>query len=86
MNICSICGKPWVGAHSCSTTSTAVPSLQGGSEVPNNLDRTVELERMVRQLVGAIDRYCDNPGCNIPARKTALTRLRWAADEGRKMF
>ncbi len=41
---------------------------------------------MVRQLVGAIDRYCDNPGCNIPARKTALTRLRWAADEGRKMI
>lgn len=43
-----------------------------------------QLEAKVRLLVNAIETYCDNPGCNIPARQTALTKLRWAADEAKK--
>lgn len=42
------------------------------------------LEERVRFLVRAIEQYCDNPGCNIPARQTALAKLRWAAEEGKK--
>ena len=31
-------------------------------------------------LVGEVRRYLERPGCNIPARQTAMARLRWAAD------
>lgn len=42
------------------------------------------LEEKVRFLINAIENYCDKPGCNIPARNTALTKLRWAAEEAKK--
>jgi len=32
-------------------------------------------------LVGEVRRYLERPGCNIPARQTAMARLRWAADQ-----
>lgn len=43
-----------------------------------------KLEEKVRFLITAIENYCDKPGCNIPARNTALAKLRWAADEAKK--
>jgi len=43
-----------------------------------------KLQEKVRFLITAIENYCDNPGCNIPARNTALGKLRWAADEAKK--
>jgi hypothetical protein len=47
-------------------------------------ERADALAVLVRTLVGAINRYCDNPGCNIPARTTALLKLRWFAEEAAK--
>lgn len=31
-------------------------------------------------LAGAVERYLDNPGCNVPARQSAQRRLRWAME------
>lgn len=42
------------------------------------------LRKALAFLAQAIEHYLDNPGCNIPARNTALARLRWAMDEARK--
>lgn len=47
-------------------------------------DKVRQLEEKVRFLVTAIENYCDKPGCNIPARNSALAKLRWAADEAKK--
>jgi cell division protein FtsB len=47
-------------------------------------ERIRQLEEKVRMLIRAIENYIDNPGCNIPARNTALAKLRWAADEAKK--
>ena len=43
--------------------------------------RIQALTECVRFLVRAIDSYHDNPGCNIPARQTALRKLKWASEE-----
>lgn len=32
-------------------------------------------------LAAAVRLYLDRPGCNIPARQTALARLRWAVEQ-----
>jgi hypothetical protein len=52
--------------------------------MPTEAERIQQLEQKVRLLVHAIETYCDNPGCNIPARTTAIAKLRWAADEAKK--
>ena len=62
-----------------STSSPSPDSL--GTSLP---ERVRDLESTVRLLTAAINRYCDNPGCNIPARSTALAKLRWAAEEASK--
>jgi hypothetical protein len=49
-------------------------------------DREKELEEQVRLLIQAIERYTDNPGCNIPARKTAITKLLWSAEQAKKVL
>ncbi len=62
--------------------STSPPNV--GSMGTSLSDRVRDLEDTVRFLTAAINRYCDNPGCNIPARATALGKLRWSAEEAAK--
>lgn len=45
-------------------------------------DAMTDAER-VRLLVAAVERYLEAPGCNIPARQTAIARLRWALEQVR---
>jgi hypothetical protein len=40
----------------------------------------VEERELRKSLAREVQRYIDNPGCNIPARTTALRRLRWALE------
>ena len=35
-------------------------------------------------LVTSVNTYLDHPGCNNPAKATAMAKLRWAMDEARK--
>ena len=64
-----------------STSPTVGSSL---TDLAATRARVSELEGLTLRLVAAIEGYCDRPGCNIPARTTALTKLRWAATEARK--
>ena len=48
------------------------------------VDENAKLREKVAFLVRAIESYLDSPGCNIPARNTALAKLRWAAEEAKK--
>lgn len=46
-----------------------------------HIDLTLVEECELRKsLAREVQRYIDNPGCNIPARTTALRRLQWALD------
>lgn len=57
---------------------------QRRGQVATEAEQIQKLEEKVRFLINAIENYCDKPGCNIPARNTALAKLRWAADEAKK--
>lgn len=47
-----------------------------------------EEERVLKEalavLIASVENYLDHPGCNIPAKATAMAKLRWAADEAKK--
>jgi hypothetical protein len=57
---------------------------QRRAQVTPEAEQIRRLEEKVRFLITAIENYCDKPGCNIPARNSALAKLRWAADEAKK--
>lgn len=35
-------------------------------------------------LLGEVERYIEKPGCNQPARVTAMERLKWAVEEAQR--
>lgn len=35
-------------------------------------------------LIQQVEGYLDRPGCNEPAKATAMNKLRWALDEAKK--
>lgn len=37
----------------------------------------------LRALILAVEGYLDHPGCNNPARATAMRKLRWAMEQAR---
>lgn len=79
-----------VFAFACVLTGIGIASLALGLyEVKTGVvvaeqEKIRQLEEKVRFLVNAIENYCDNPGCNIPARAAAIEKLRWAASEAKK--
>lgn len=46
--------------------------------------RIRELSDALAVLVASVNNYLDHPGCNNPAKATAMAKLRWAMDEARK--
>lgn len=38
-------------------------------------------EQRLALLAREVERYLDNPGCNVPARQNAQRRLRWALEQ-----
>lgn len=38
-------------------------------------------EQRLALLAGEVERYLDNPGCNLPAQQNAKRRLRWAWEQ-----
>lgn len=38
-------------------------------------------EQRLALLVCEVERYLDNPGCNLPAQQNAQRRLRWAWEQ-----
>lgn len=51
------------------------------------LDAEEELRRLrdaLTSLITSIETYLDHPGCNNPAKATAMAKLRWAMDEARR--
>lgn len=51
------------------------------SKKPGAVDTSLPtLQFLLREVRG----YLEKPGCNQPARVTAMTRLQWAVDEAEK--
>lgn len=49
---------------------------------PEELQRKLETLRDAHSmLVRAVEGYLDNPGCNNPAKATAMAKLRWAMEQ-----
>lgn len=42
---------------------------------------SMNLQQRLDFLAAAVRLYLDRPGCNIPARQTALARLCWAVEQ-----
>jgi hypothetical protein len=38
-------------------------------------------EQRLALLAREVERYLDNPGCNVPAQQNAKRRLRWAFEQ-----
>ena len=38
------------------------------------------IEERLALLAREVERYLDNPGCNLPAQQNAKRRLRWAVE------
>jgi hypothetical protein len=50
----------------------------------SDAEKARQLLDCAQLLMRSINEYCDNPGCNIPSRQTALRKLRWAAEHSQQ--
>lgn len=57
-------------------TDPAVAAFMSTADANN-----MTADEKLRLLAGAVARYLENPGCNIPARQAALARLAWALQQ-----
>lgn len=42
-----------------------------------------ELEERLAALISAVQQYCDNPGCNVQTKRTAVEKLRWSLEQAK---
>lgn len=54
------------------------------SPEPVDREKVYKLQEALSSLAASLENYLDHPGCNNPARATAMAKLRWAMDEARK--
>lgn len=58
--------------------------IEGNAPKRSSDEETRVLRAALASLVRSVEGYLDHPGCNNPAKATAMRKLRWAMDEAKK--